>query len=147
MKHILNFNDYLNESSKNPLELKKGDISEGKIIGGKFEDYEFIYDRKKKEHVVLEINYKTKPSISDVKKDLEVIKNYYQQEGVNPEWQKEVQLYEPKVGIIYPFVMGWTTGYRAYLTKDDKSEYENTNFPSEPTGKYAVMGGREVFKF
>jgi hypothetical protein len=31
MKHILNFNDYLNESSKNPLDLKKGDENETRL--------------------------------------------------------------------------------------------------------------------
>lgn len=115
----------------------KINLNEGKLNGGAFDDYDFKYKGDVLSELV--ITYKFKPSEALVKKDLQVIKNNFKEGSV-------YNTFEPKLGIIYPFVYGWDSGFNVYLTTKENSEYENRPFFDEPTGKYETKG-RKIFKF
>ena len=120
---------------KEDMNISKINLNEGKINGGAFEDYDFRYKGDNLEELI--INYKYKPSESLVKKDLQLIKNHFKEGSI-------YNLFKPKLGIIYPFVYGWDTGFNCFLTTDVNSEYVNRPFFDEPTGKYEKKG-RKVF--
>lgn len=114
----------------------KINLNEGKINGGAFEDYDFKYKGDNLSELI--ITYKYRPSESLIKKDLQLIKNNFREGSV-------YNMFEPRLGIIYPFVYGWDTGFNAYLTINENSEYENRPFFDEPSGKYEKKG-RKIFK-
>ena len=110
-------------------------MNEVKVNGGGFEDYDFTYVGDNLNS--LKIEYKYKPTLSQVKNDLQLIKNKYNEDS-------NYYLFEPKLLIIYYYVYGHTSGYGAYLTIDENSRYLNRPFFDEPTGKYAKA--RQEFK-
>lgn len=111
-------------------------LNEEKINGGSFKDYDFKFVGDNLKELI--INYKIKPYISEVKKDLNIIKNRFREGSI-------YNLFEPKLGIIYLSVYGWDRGWNAYLTTDEHSKFEDKPFFDEPTGKFAKS--RIIIKF
>jgi hypothetical protein len=96
-----------------------------------YKDHDYNLINFNKDDLLLKLYYSDKPTLAEIKHDLDYIRNRYNKGSI-------YNAFNPNIVIVYKYIWGYDAGYCAYIVHDSNADNQyDKPFIDEPTiGKF-----------